>query len=44
MSSLVVPETTVIDGGVEEDWMDVYKREREMRLLAKRRETAGKAE
>jgi hypothetical protein len=33
--SLVLPETTVITGKVEEEWMDVYGRERERRLRAR---------
>jgi hypothetical protein len=34
VDSLVVPETTVIEGRVEEDWIDAHRREREMRLRA----------
>jgi hypothetical protein len=33
--SLVLPETTVITGKVEEEWMDIYGRERERRLRAR---------
>jgi hypothetical protein len=35
VDSLVMPETTVIEGKVEEDWMDAYEREREERLRMK---------
>lgn len=38
VESLVVPETTVIEGRVEEEWMDVYTREREEKARARRRE------
>jgi hypothetical protein len=40
VNSLVVPETTVIEGKVEEDWVDAHRRERERRL----REKPSKAE
>jgi hypothetical protein len=33
--NLVLPETTVITGKVEEEWMDVYGRERERRARAR---------
>lgn len=33
--SLVVPETTVIEGKVEESWMDAHRRDREKRLKRK---------
>lgn len=42
LESLVVPETTVIEGRAEEEWMDVYIREREEKLRARERE-AGQA-
>jgi hypothetical protein len=32
VDSLVVPETTVVEGKVEEDWIDVHRRERERRM------------
>ena len=32
VDSLVVPETTVIEGKVEESWIDAHRRERERRL------------
>lgn len=32
VDSLVVPETTVVEGKVEEDWIDVLRRERERRM------------
>lgn len=40
VDSLVVPETTVIEGKVEESWMDAHRRDREKRLKRK----ASKAE
>ena len=33
--NLVLPETTVIEGKVEEDWIDAHRRERERRLRRK---------
>ena len=33
--SLVVPDTTMIEGKVEEDWIDAHRRERERRLRRK---------
>lgn len=38
VESLVVPETTVIEGRVEEEWMDVYVREREEKARTRQRE------
>lgn len=35
VDSLVVPETTVIEGRVEESWMDAHRRDREKRLRRK---------
>lgn len=35
VDSLVVPETTVIEGKVEESWMDAHRRDREKRLERK---------
>lgn len=40
--SLVVPETTLIEGKVEEDWIDAHRRERERRL--RRKASASKVE
>ena len=41
-NSLVVPETTVIQGRVEESWIDTHRRERERRL--EREASASKVE
>ena len=35
VDSLVVPETTVIEGKVEESWIDAHRRERDIRLRRK---------
>lgn len=35
VESLVLPESTVIEGKVEEDWIDAHRRERERRLRKK---------
>lgn len=35
VDNLVVPETTVIEGKVEGDWIDAHRRERERRLRRK---------
>lgn len=35
VDSLVVPETTVIEGNVEESWIDAHRRERERRSRRK---------
>jgi hypothetical protein len=40
--NLIVPETTVIEGKVEESWIDAHRRERERRL--RRKESASKVE
>ena len=32
VDSLIVPETTVIEGKVEESWMDAHRRDREKRF------------
>jgi hypothetical protein len=42
MDSLVVPETTAIEGKVGEDWIDAHRRERERRL--RRKPSASKVE
>jgi hypothetical protein len=41
VDSLVVPESTVIEGKAEEDWIDAHRREREKRL---RKASASKVE
>jgi len=35
VDTLVVPETTVIEGRLEEDWIDAHRRQREGRLRRK---------
>jgi len=32
---LIVPETTVLEGKAEEDWIDAHRRERERKLREK---------
>lgn len=44
LDSLVVPETTVVDGRVEEDWMEMYDRKRERRLMSGMGGVVGRVE
>jgi len=41
VDNLVVPETTVIEGKVEEEWIDAHRREREKRLRKKASKVAA---
>lgn len=44
VDSLVLPETTVLEGKVEEAWIDAHRRERERRLRRKASASASKVE